>query len=89
MEVWTEILGEKVAAVHFECDDHRYKAVAVPLEDEVYEYEVRGALDYLEDRAASKRFIRRSRAMREDIKQKERARSRLVEAGYDESEIPL
>lgn len=89
MEIWTEVLGEEVAAVHFECEDHRYKAVAVPLEDEVYEEAVEPALDYLAERAAVKQFIRQSRAMRNDIEQRRNARETLKAAGYEESEIPL
>jgi len=87
MEVWTEVLTEDVAVVHFECADYRYTVAVVPLESGMYEHEVPYALDYVAERAVARQFIRESKAMRRDIDQRKRARKRLREAGYDEHEI--
>lgn len=89
MEVWTEILNENAAAVHFECDDHRYKAVAVPLSDDATIDEYHDVMDYLEERALMKQFIRQSRRMRENVEKRQEARETLNRAGYDLDEIPI
>lgn len=92
MKVWSEIVSEDVIATHFECDDHRYQSVIVPI-GEVAHRNIIEELTYLEKRAARKRQVREMRNWRESVEknmeERQGARERLKEAGYDESDIPL
>lgn len=84
MEHWTEIASEDVAVIHI-----RGYHVLVPIDDDVSMGHVREVKETIEWRKAHERCMEDFRAMARDLEEKQRARERLEDAGYDPTEIPL
>lgn len=84
MEVWTEVLNERLCDVHVGDFD-----IIVPLQDSVTESEAQAALEYIEHRKAREQRERELDEIQRDIEERAHARGRLEDAGYEPSEIPL
>lgn len=89
MDDWIEVLNENIAVHHVEDDNHCYVAVLIPLDTEIQPFEVDSVEEYLARKTAWKATLREMSEIREGIEERETARERLREAGYDDQEIPL
>jgi IS1 family transposase len=81
--MWTEILNENFGVTHID-------GCKIPWSmGDVTEEECREVITCLEERAAWRSYRDQWRSLNEEMKRRENAVERLMEARYDRDEIPL
>jgi len=87
--MWTEVLHEHVGVTHVAGQHVIWPICEDELTAREMEHLVRDAQNVIGAQAARTQLLEDLRAMRRDIEQKQHARQRCIDAGYDPEEVPL